>query len=97
MRGRFFHWPAIGRAGAMVLAVLIVALAAVFVLREVAKAPVSRVEAPATADPLAPALARCQTLGTKAENDPACLAAWAQNRRRFFTYRLSPALPANAR
>lgn len=29
-------------------------------------------------------LARCQTLGRKAEDDPHCLAVWAENRRRFF-------------
>ena len=97
MRGRFFRWPAIGRVGAIVLAVLIVALAAVFVLREVAKAPVSRVEAPVPADPLAPALARCQAIGTRAEDDPACLAAWAENRARFFTYRPSPVPATKAR
>ena len=40
---------------------------------------------PATAsDPLAPELARCQTIGASAETDRACDAAWAENRRRFF-------------
>lgn len=28
-------------------------------------------------------LARCQTLGRRAEDDPGCIAAWAENRRRF--------------
>ena len=36
------------------------------------------------ADPLAPALARCQAIGAAAETDRACDAAWAENRRRFF-------------
>jgi conjugative transfer region protein TrbK len=30
------------------------------------------------------AMARCQALGMAAENDAACQAAWAENRRRFF-------------
>lgn len=29
-------------------------------------------------------LARCQTLGRRAEDDPGCIAAWSENRRRFF-------------
>ena len=38
-------------------------------------------------DPLAPELARCQAIGMAAKDDAACEAAWAENRRRFFTYR----------
>ena len=41
-------------------------------------------------DPLARELARCQTIGTAAQNDGSCAAAWAENRRRFFTYRPAP-------
>jgi conjugative transfer region protein TrbK len=37
----------------------------------------------ANADPLAPELVRCSTLGEAAEKDPACLSVWAQSRRRF--------------
>ena len=44
--------------------------------------------APATgSDPLASELAHCQTIGMAARDDAACEAAWAENRRRFFTYR----------
>ena len=52
--------------------------------------------APATTDPLARELERCRDIGVAAENDPACKAAWAENRRRFFTYAPSsaPALKA---
>ena len=32
-------------------------------------------------------LARCQAIGMAAKDDAACEAAWAENRRRFFTYR----------
>ena len=40
---------------------------------------------PAAADnPLAAELARCRSIGTAAQDDPSCEAAWAENRRRFF-------------
>jgi len=35
-------------------------------------------------DPLAGELARCRALGMAAVQDPACEAAWKENRRRFF-------------
>ena len=41
-------------------------------------------------DPLARELARCQAIGMAAQNDSSCEAAWAENRRRFFTYRPAP-------
>ena len=47
----------------------------------------SSITAARPADPLAAELARCQALGMAAQNDAACTAAWAENRRRFFTYR----------
>jgi conjugative transfer region protein TrbK len=36
-------------------------------------------------DPLARELARCRAIGMAAKDDPACEAAWAENRRRFFS------------
>ena len=41
-------------------------------------------------DPLAAEFARCNGLGTAAADDPACRAAWAKNRRRFFKGRAGP-------
>ncbi len=41
-------------------------------------------------DPLAAEFARCNRLGTAAADDPACRAAWAENRRRFFGGRAHP-------
>jgi conjugative transfer region protein TrbK len=41
----------------------------------------------ASIDPLVAELARCQALGVAALDDASCKAAWAENRRRFFTYR----------
>jgi conjugative transfer region protein TrbK len=37
----------------------------------------------ASDDPLGAELARCSGLGEAGERDTGCLAAWAQNRRRF--------------
>jgi conjugative transfer region protein TrbK len=49
-------------------------------------------------NPLARELARCQAIGMAAKDDAACEAAWAENRRRFFTYRQpTEASPAVAR
>lgn len=36
-------------------------------------------------DPLNAELFRCQSLGEAGPRDPACLRAWAENRRRFLT------------
>ena len=47
--------------------------------------------APAATDRLARELARCREIGIAADSDPACKAAWAENRRRFFTYAPSSA------
>jgi conjugative transfer region protein TrbK len=49
-------------------------------------------------NPLARELARCQAIGMTAKDDAGCEAAWAENRRRFFTYRQpTEASPAVAR
>lgn len=49
-------------------------------------------------DPLATELVRCRAIGLGAEHDGYCEAAWAENRRRFFTYQQpsaqAPAGPA---
>jgi conjugative transfer region protein TrbK len=49
---------------------------------EPARAPLLTPSIPS--DALARELARCQTIGMAAEEDAACKAAWAENRRRFF-------------
>ncbi|MBB3871230.1 putative entry exclusion protein TrbK-alt [Brevundimonas mediterranea] len=50
----------------------------------------------AVADPLRVDLIRCQALGEAATSDPACMRAWAENRRRFLAPGARPAerLPA---
>ena len=51
-------------------------------------------EASASADPLASEMRRCQALAMAAKDDAGCEAAWAENRRRFFTYRPAPSAAA---
>jgi conjugative transfer region protein TrbK len=47
----------------------------------------------APSDPLQDELLRCQALGEAGPRDPACLRAWAENRRRF----LGPGAPPSER
>jgi conjugative transfer region protein TrbK len=42
-------------------------------------------------DPLSAELNRCQRIGMAAATDTACELAWAEKRRRFFTYGTPPA------
>lgn len=44
-------------------------------------------------DPLRAEFARCQGLGEAGAHDAACLAAWAENRRRFLAPDRRPAAP----
>ena len=54
-------------------------------------------------DGLTRELAHCQTIGARATNDSTCIAAWAENRRRFFSGSTTahpaaaPAAPAKSR
>ena len=85
MRGRRLTLPAISRvAGFALVGAAIVATALHF--RD-DRPTASSVTAARPADPLAAELARCQALGMAAQSDAACTAAWAENRRRFFTFR----------
>jgi conjugative transfer region protein TrbK len=84
MRGRILNVPAIGRAaGCLLVAAAIIAAAVQFHRQRPLHAlPTSSLAS--RPDPLAAAMARCQTLGMAAENDAACQSAWVENRRRFF-------------
>ena len=50
---------------------------------------------PAQDDPFAQELVRCRAIGMAAIDDAACTTAWAENRRRFFTF-ASPTSPTTA-
>jgi conjugative transfer region protein TrbK len=86
MHGRAVNISAIGRiAGYVVVAVGIAATAFHFRHDSISEsAPVRTLSI--ESDPFASELAHCQAIGMGATHDAACEAAWAENRRRFFTY-----------
>ena len=79
------HDPQILLRAVAVIALITAALAtAVQLDRETA--PKSSVNTPSTDDPLRAELERCRTIALEdLATDTACQAAWAENRRRFFT------------
>jgi conjugative transfer region protein TrbK len=87
MRGHLLNIHAVSRAAGFILvAAAIVATAAHFDRRE-AQPQLITLPSGSSADPLSAELARCQSIGMAAQTDAACAGAWAENRRRFFTYR----------
>ena len=87
MRGRPFQIQAIARAAGYIAVAVAIAAAALHFRQNGAGTSTSLRTPSIESDPLAPELARCQSIGMAAKDDPACEAAWAENRRRFFTYR----------
>ena len=86
MRGRLFNLRAVARvAGFAIVAVAIVATAIHLGRDQTVPRPARTVVLP-LADPLVREIKRCEALGMAAEQDARCEAAWAENRRRFFTY-----------
>jgi conjugative transfer region protein TrbK len=83
------------RVAAMVLLGIVLAALAAWMAAKDDRA----VELPATpvatpsADPLVAEMRRCQALGEAGGRDPACLAAWAENRRRFLGVDPRPEAP----
>jgi conjugative transfer region protein TrbK len=87
MRSASSRIRAIARVAAYAAVVAVIGATVLTVRHNDMDTPASA-RAPATgSDPLASELARCRTLGMAAKDDAACEAAWAENRRRFFTYR----------
>ena len=87
----------LARLGAVVFVALAIT-ATVIEMTRPKPAPVDTsvpfVAAPAV-DPLREELSRCQLLGEAGANDPVCLKAWAENRRRFLAPdSASPLAPA---
>ena len=89
----------LARIGAIVFVAIAITMTAI----EMSRAPEPVREEPslvvesAGTDPLLAELRRCQALGAAGAEDRACLAAWAENRRRFFDgspHSVTPADPA---
>ena len=87
MRSASSRIRAIARAAAYTVVAAVIGATVLTVRHNDMDAPASaRAPAPGS-DTLASELSRCQTIGMAAQDDAACEAAWAENRRRFFTYR----------
>jgi conjugative transfer region protein TrbK len=87
MRGHLLDIPAIGRASGFVLVAAAIIATTEHFDRHRAESEPTTARLKPSVDPLAAELARCQSIGIAPQNDLACAAAWAENRRRFFTYR----------
>ena len=75
---------------ARIAAIVFVAVALTMTAIELTRTPAANSDEarkatvePAAVDPLRAELSRCQRLGQAGASDPACLAAWDENRRRF--------------
>jgi conjugative transfer region protein TrbK len=85
----------LARIGAVAFIAVVLIVTAIQ-MREPRKAPEpveSTTIVAAPADPLADEMVHCQSIGQAGASDPGCLAAWAENRRRF----LSPGARPQAR
>jgi conjugative transfer region protein TrbK len=86
MRGRFLNLPAAARALGFALVAIAIVAAALHFRTSPPRIEPRSVDAPTSPDPLTEELKRCQLIADQAKDDPACEAAWAESRRRFFTY-----------
>ncbi len=75
----------LARIGAIVFVAVAITATAVEMSRkeETAESWATTRPVPTPNDPLRAELFRCQALGEAGPRDPACLRAWAENRRRF--------------
>lgn len=98
MRRRSLSIGTVGRAaGFVVAAVAIIATSIHFRHGDTsASTPAGSATAPVQSGPRLRELARCRAIGMAAKDDAACEAAWAENRRRFFSYRPPSLRPASA-
>ena len=87
MRGRPLNIAAIGRAAGFALVAAAIVATAIHFRHDDACQSTPRSTSSIQSDPLARELARCQAIGMAAKDDAAGETAWAENRRRFFTYR----------
>ena len=94
MPARLLHLPAIARATAFALVAIAMIATVLHFHAQSSRVGIQRTKAATGADPLAAELRRCELIAEEAKDDPVCEAAWAQNRRRFFTYAPSPARAA---
>jgi conjugative transfer region protein TrbK len=86
MRSRFLNLSAVARALGFALVAIAIVAAALHFRTSPSRTESHPPDAPTSPNPLAEELKRCQLVADQAKDDPACEAAWAESRRRFFTY-----------
>ena len=86
MRGRLLNLPAIARAIGFALVAVTIIVATLHFGDAPSRLPDHPAGLAASTDPLSEELKRCQVLAAQAKDDADCEAAWAESRRRFFTY-----------
>jgi len=86
MRERLFIFRAVARVAGFGLAAVAIVATAIHLGRDQTVPRPARTVVLPLADPLVREIKRCEALGMAAEQDARCEAAWAENRRRFFTY-----------
>ena len=86
MRLRPINIPALARMAGYVAVAALIAAAALHFRGAGPAAPEAEHVSAQQSDPLAAELSHCQSIGMAAQDDEACTSAWAENRRRFFTY-----------
>jgi conjugative transfer region protein TrbK len=96
MRGRLLNMPAIGRAAGFALVAVAIVAASLHFRTSAPHGQGLHVSPAAASDPLTEELQRCQVPATQAKDDTACEAAWAESRRRFFTYQSASGAPASS-
>ena len=86
MRGPFLKLPTIARSIGFGVVTVAIAAATMHFREAPSPLPAQTPGPAARIDPLSDELKRCQVLAAQAKDDAACEAAWAESRRRFFTY-----------
>ena len=87
MRGQPFDIGTVSRIAGFVAVAAAIVATSIHLRHDAvsAGAPPGAAAPPVQNDPLARELARCRAISMAAKNDAACEAAWAENRRRFFS------------
>ena len=90
MRGRLLNLPAVVRVAGFALVAIAIVAATLHFRQHEPRLEGLHVSPRAAPDPLTDELQRCQALAIQAKDDATCEAAWAESRRRFFTYPPAP-------
>jgi conjugative transfer region protein TrbK len=87
MRGRLINWACAGTLIAYLAIGVAIVASEIYLNRHSthpAVVPSTKFNVVSGNKQLLRDLARCQALGGRAQDDQACIAAWIENRRRFF-------------